>query len=1076
MCTFRSEREPRVCLSLTEMYMWQFIGLAALVLSIVAVALLKSCRKAIREQQDHLDHLAQKINRIEKSTALPLDKAPRPGPQAAAEPSALEDLLKRRVTLAQTAAAPSKPSPQQAPEPCRVGFSPPVRWGKPHPTTSVGLDAVTPHTGKELGAQEQPKPFLPSVDREHWAKLEEKLGKEWITWVGAVVLFVAAGLFVKYAFDRKWLGPPARVTLGVVAGIGLAAAGERFIRRRMRALGQGLIGAGLAILYASLYAAYGLYDLLPQPVTFALMALVTIGGMILAVVHNAIAVSFLAVLGGFLTPVLLKTGRDPRDALFSYLMLLDVGVLGVAFLKRWRALDVLAFVGTTTLFTGWYIYFHNAPTYAMAPALLWLAAFYVVFLVQPFVYHLRLATPIAGERFFLAVSNAMGMFAGAYTILHPSHKHTLGFITIGMSASYLILGTVARKRIKTDERAVFGFIALSVALLTIAVPIHLDLHGVTVAWAIEAPLLLYIAYKFNYFPVRAGCLIPLALAAGRIFTTHWPLHSEPFMPLLNANFGTAIFVALSGAAYAVIHHIQKEKPSSADRILKIAAGIVSAFFALVVMHIEIWQWLQLSDRGQFVRWSSALVWVVGAAGFLTAGLKLRSEHSRASGFFALAAAGALCAWDYNAGIYPGYLIILNGRFLAALAAIAVVFLYAVVYQRSGQFCLPAEKRLAIPLFGISILLLVVLSSAESWQWLVFHNHRYAARCLLPFLWAAGTTGYLFAGIRLRSPRLRTAGLVVLAIAGILAALGYWFRVPGGYIIIFNWRFVAALAPASMVFTHAAALRKFRSICEPNEQIVSEALYGIGIFLLIVLATSETRIWLIAHNYHYLARCVLPLIWVAGAASYLTAGLKLRTARLRDAGLAVLLVAALLSAYGYSLDIHRGYYLFLNGRFAATLAVILMAFAHAYTIRRLRNICSKNEQSSAKMLYGIAIVLLFALLNVETYLYFSKTIADPERARWVTQMSLSIVWGVYAAAILAIGFWRNARILRLSALALFGATALKLVIVDMAKVEDVYRIVSFFVLGILMIAASYLYHRVEKKLVTSAATAEYIEDG
>jgi uncharacterized membrane protein len=244
--------------------MWQFIGLAALVLSIVAVALLKGCRNAIKDQQDHLDHLAQKINRIERSPALPLDKVPRPGPQAAAEPSALEDLLKRRVTLAQTAAAPSKPSPQQAPEPpARADEEAPEMLLEP-----AAPDTVTPHPGKKLLAQEQPKPFLPSIDRERWAKLEEKLGKEWITWVGAVVLFVAAGLFVKYAFDRKWLGPPARVIVGAVAGIGLAAAGERFVRRRMRALGQGLIGAGLAILYASLYAAYGLYDLLPQPVTF----------------------------------------------------------------------------------------------------------------------------------------------------------------------------------------------------------------------------------------------------------------------------------------------------------------------------------------------------------------------------------------------------------------------------------------------------------------------------------------------------------------------------------------------------------------------------------------------------------------------------------------------------------------------------------------------------------------------------------------------------------------------------------------------------------------------------------------
>jgi len=73
--------------------------------------------------------------------------------------------------------------------------------------------------------------------------------------------------------------------------------------------------------------------------------------------------------------------------------------------------------------------------------------------------------------------------------------------------------------------------------------------------------------------------------------------------------------------------------------------------------------------------------------------------------------------------------------------------------------------------------------------------------------------------------------------------------------------------------------------------------------------------------------------------------------------------------------------------------------------------------------------------------------------------------------LVIGFWQNIRLMRLSALALFGATALKLVIVDMARVQEIYRIVSFFVLGILMIAASYLYHRVEKRLGTAQTPKE-----
>ena len=87
------------------------------------------------------------------------------------------------------------------------------------------------------------------------------------------------------------------------------------------------------------------------------------------------------------------------------------------------------------------------------------------------------------------------------------------------------------------------------------------------------------------------------------------------------------------------------------------------------------------------------------------------------------------------------------------------------------------------------------------------------------------------------------------------------------------------------------------------------------------------------------------------------------------------------------------------------------------------------------------------------------------------MSLSVTWGTYAIAILAIGFWRNVRSLRLAALGLFGLTALKLVLVDMAEVQEVYRIVSFLVLGVLMIGASYLYHRVEKRLGMSSSAGD-----
>lgn len=100
------------------------------------------------------------------------------------------------------------------------------------------------------------------TSKEWWSKFEQKAGKRWITWVGVLVLFLSVGLFLKYAFENRWLGPTGRVILGAVAGLVISGAGERFIRRGMRPLGQGLLGGGMAILYLSLFASYALYNLL----------------------------------------------------------------------------------------------------------------------------------------------------------------------------------------------------------------------------------------------------------------------------------------------------------------------------------------------------------------------------------------------------------------------------------------------------------------------------------------------------------------------------------------------------------------------------------------------------------------------------------------------------------------------------------------------------------------------------------------------------------------------------------------------------------------------------------------------
>ena len=153
--------------------------------------------------------------------------------------------------------------------------------------------------------------------------------------------------------------------------------------------------------------------------------------------HDAISVSILALLGGLVTPVMVSTGQDARDALFGYITVLDLGVLAVVLLKRWRALDIIACTGTMILYIGWFASFYSDS--ALAPAMLWLAVFFIIFLLAPFAYHLRRKTGVTIDRFLLALANATFTFVFSYIMLSVEHRHALGFVALIMSAGYVAI-------------------------------------------------------------------------------------------------------------------------------------------------------------------------------------------------------------------------------------------------------------------------------------------------------------------------------------------------------------------------------------------------------------------------------------------------------------------------------------------------------------------------------------------------------------------------------------------------------------------------------------------------------------
>ena len=192
------------------------------------------------------------------------------------------------------------------------------------------------------------------------------LGARLYAWIGGLALFLAVAFFVKYSFEQGWLPPELRVTAGFFLGLGLLVGGVVLRRREYTIMSQTLSGTGILVLYGVTFACRSIYHFafFGAVPTFAIMALITGVAFAVAVRLNALVVAVLGLLGGFLTPVLLSTGEDAPLALFSYLALLDVGLLALVWKRRWAVLSPLAATGTVLLFLGWLLRFFEAGSYA----------------------------------------------------------------------------------------------------------------------------------------------------------------------------------------------------------------------------------------------------------------------------------------------------------------------------------------------------------------------------------------------------------------------------------------------------------------------------------------------------------------------------------------------------------------------------------------------------------------------------------------------------------------------------------------------------------------------------------------
>lgn len=953
-----------------------------------------------------------------------LRSVPAPAPQASAPASAPPP------TPAQPQPAPSTPAAEPDP-------SAPARAPSERPPTEAQPSARPPAPTPQAERPQPPRPVAPRQAEPPAAPFdwESLLGLRGAAWAGGVALAIAGLLFAKLAIERGLFTAELRVATMLVVGVGALLVAELSLRRGYSTTANALSGAGIALLYTCFFAAHSLYGLLGLFPTFALMALVTLTACALALRYDALFTALLGLLGGFATPVVLSTGQDRPLGLFSYILLLDLALLGLSLYKQWTSLAMLSLAGTLVIQLGWFGT-HMSP----AKMLIGLTAF----LTFGLLYLMMPSRPQARQRAAFAHTGLLG----------------------GLMPFVFALALSSRPGYAHEWPLLFGFMALlDVALVVIGLrrPEPLLIIGAATANALTLPLfaLQGLSAEALWGASLAACALVVWLnlparlrpwlARGSDQQAHWGDELAGVLAgaglglfalvLVARGFGAPPWVFLALLATLGLLAVERTR---AERLRGVAVLAPAALAALTQV------WFFRTGDGAHVLRNLALPLLVALLASLAAGARAarRADDQDPAGFED--EAGTLLAIGLA-------LLGLFGCLTAARLGGDPLPLFAALAVLVGLSTVSALRRDWLLLLPVA--LGAVATHTAAWQALYFQPGDlptvlafYAVfvlfflllPLLLPRSWA-------------RSFAWRRTPWVTSALAGPALFLSLHDAIKLGWGQAYIGALPLLLGALTLVGLRGV-VQRFTPRAGWSEAEHARRLDLLALFAAVALGFVALAIPLQLH------RQWITVGWALEALAVWWLLRRLPHAGLRSFG------ALLFAAVGARLLLNWDNLL----RYEERGLPILNWLLYTYGVPALcclagsallRRADARHPHLARPAFYApaaglLGLLLIFVLINLEIADFYSvgKYVAFDWERRSARDLTMSAAWGAYAVTLLVIGVWRGARALRLIGLGFLVLTVLKVFLFDLSNLTGVYRILSVLGLGLALMLVSLVYQR------------------
>ncbi len=719
------------------------------------------------------------------------------------------------VTPEVTAVVPP-PFPPQAKETVTPEATPvpPVQSRQPYQPPSMGTPPPV----------QPPKP--PKVKKSFFERhpdLEKLVGEKLIPFIGILVFVIGIGFLVSWAIEKDYIGETGRVGIGIAAG-GLLIGIAHWLRKGYRTFSSILIGGGIATLYFTIAYAHHVYRIFGPPgsnasmIAFSIMVVITAFTVGFSLLYNRKEVAILALLGGFATPVLASDGSGNYIALFTYLLILNVGMTILSYFKNWKILHILAFFLTVLVFGSWMTAETFDGTLPKQGALVFATAFFVIFFLMNIIYNLTKKEKFRAIEYIIILMNSFAYFAAGLYIVDQYHEGLYnGVFTGSVALFHFVFAFMLYRREGVDRNVVYTLIGLVLTFLTMAAPIQLEGNYITLFWACEAVLLLWLGQRSNIGIMKTGSIV-VTFCMLLSLIIDWSMiadvsfvhvYDEQFVPmsvLLNKVFiGSFVSVlSLVGVRWLLTREEEGSKFQFFGGNLFSTAGY-SKMFPLLTMLVAYFGGLieiiyQLNAR-DVIHDFHALAISSYSIVFVVAIYLLTQRNKNLSVSIAALMTNFLAIFSYFTTAHFNTIELRNESLMIAEVSnswyyfhyVCTIGIIALVYLMSKQFKTTSWLQgiqkyfvwFAMPvlllLFGAELDHFMAMNSSGTWEGIqaaIIHSHKTG----YPIVWGLVAFTLMYLGLKKKLQQLRIASLALILITVTKISIDLWGMSDFGKII------------------------------------------------------------------------------------------------------------------------------------------------------------------------------------------------------------------------------------------------------------------------------------------------------